>query len=71
MSSEPWLIFADTGAIAGLVVALAGIFCTDRLGWLWADGVAALAIGGILALAAVLLLVETRGLLIGPPATRA
>ena len=62
------LIFAETGAIAGLVVALAGIFGADRLGWLWADGVAALAIGGILALAGVLLLAETRGLLIGPPA---
>ena len=45
-----------------------GVFCADRLGWLWADGAATLAIGGILALAAVLLLVETRGLLIGAAA---
>lgn len=54
------LVFADTAGIAGLLVALAGVFCSDRLGWLWADGMAALAVGGILALAAVMLLVETR-----------
>ena len=62
------LIFADSGAIVGLLVALFGIFCADSLGWLWADGAATLAIGGTMALAAVLLLVETRGLLIGAAA---
>jgi divalent metal cation (Fe/Co/Zn/Cd) transporter len=59
------LIFADIAAIAGLVAALIGVFGADRLGWLWADGAAALLIGAIMALAAVLLLGETRGLLIG------
>jgi cation diffusion facilitator family transporter len=62
------LIFADTGAIAGLLVALAGVFASDRLGWLWADGAAALVVGMILVLAAVLLLVETRALLVGAAA---
>ena len=62
------LIFADTGAIAGLLLALVGVFCADRLGWLWADGAATLAIGCLLVLAAVVLLVETRGLLIGAAA---
>ena len=43
------------GASPASLVALVGVFCADRLGWLWADGAATLAIGGILALAAVLL----------------
>jgi cation diffusion facilitator family transporter len=59
------LVFADTGGIAGVLVALAGVFGADRLGWLWSDGAAALAVGGILVLAAVLLLVETRRQMVG------
>jgi cation diffusion facilitator family transporter len=59
------LVFADTAGIAALLVALAGVVCSDRLGWLWADGAAALGIGGILGLAALVLVIETRGLLIG------
>jgi cation diffusion facilitator family transporter len=62
------LIFADTAAVIGLVAALVGVFCTDQLGWLWADGAATLLIGAIMALAAILLVAETRGLLIGEAA---
>ena len=62
------MLFEDTAALIGLVVALVGVFCADRLGWLWADAVATLAIGGILVTAAVLLAIETKSLLIGEAA---
>jgi cation diffusion facilitator family transporter len=55
----------DSAAIAGLVIAAAGIFVTDRFDVPAADGIASMAIGGLLALAAVLLIREARGLLIG------
>ncbi len=61
-------IFGDTASIAGLLVAAAGIFGADQLGVRWADGAAGVVIGAIMALAAVLLLAETRGLLIGAAA---
>ena len=59
------LILEDGAAVIGLLVALVGIFCADRLGWFWADGLAALAIGAIMAATAIWLAYETRGLLIG------
>ena len=59
------LVFADTAAVAALLVALAGVAGSDRLGWLWADGAAALGVGGILGLAGLVLAIETRGLLVG------
>lgn len=70
-SNDPALftvLFEDTAALIGLLVALVGVFCADRLGWLWADAVATLAIGGILFTAAVLLAIETKSLLIGEAA---
>ena len=48
-SKDPALftvLFEDTAALLGLVVALIGVFCADRLGWLWADAAATLTIGG-------------------------
>jgi cation diffusion facilitator family transporter len=70
-SKDPALftvLFVDSAAMLGLVVAFVGIFAADRLGWMWADGVATLVIGGILALAALLLAIETKSLLIGEAA---
>lgn len=70
-SKDPALftvLFEDTAAMAGLVAAMIGVFCADQLGLLWADGVATLVIGTILALAAVLLAIETKSLLIGEAA---
>lgn len=71
-SKDPALftvIFEDSAALLGLVIALAGIFAADRLGLLWADGAATLAIGLMLAVAAVLLAIETKSLLIGEAAS--
>ena len=63
------LLFAHGVALAGLGVALLGVFCSDRLGWLGADGAAALFIGVLLAAAALALAGETRRLLIGEAAS--
>jgi cation diffusion facilitator family transporter len=71
-SKDPALftvLFEDSAAMLGLVVAFVGILCADQLGWLWADGVATLVIGGILAVAAVILANETKSLLIGEAAS--
>jgi len=64
------VLFEDSAAILGLVAALAGITAAEFLGWEWADGVASLVIGAILAAAAILLAYETKGLLIGEAASR-
>jgi cation diffusion facilitator family transporter len=70
-SKDPALftvLFEDTAAILGLIAALIGIFFAAQYGILWADGAATLAIGIILAVAAIFLAIETKGLLIGEAA---
>jgi len=59
------VLLEDTAALTGLVVALAGIAAADYFDMPMLDGVASLAIGAVLALTAVLLAYETKGLLIG------
>ncbi|MGD1878281.1 MAG: cation diffusion facilitator family transporter [Kiloniellaceae bacterium] len=59
------VLLEDTAAMMGLVVAFAGILLGELLGMPALDGVASMIIGGILALAAILLAYETKGLLIG------
>lgn len=59
------VLFEDTAAMVGLFVALVGVLLADQFGQAWADGAATLVIGGVLAVAATLLAIETKGLLIG------
>ena len=59
------VLFEDTAAMLGLVAAMIGIACADKLGIVWADGAASVAIGVILAGTAAIMAYETEGLLIG------
>src|SRR5574341_335671 len=59
------VLFEDTAALLGLVVAFIGIWLGHVLQNPYLDGVASIVIGVILATVAGLLVYETRGLLIG------
>jgi cation diffusion facilitator family transporter len=65
------VLFEDTAAMAGLVVALVGIACAQAFDLPMLDGVASILIGCILALTAIFLAIETKGLLIGEAASPA
>lgn len=64
------VLFEDTAAMLGLIVAFLGVAGAHIFGLQWADGAASLAIGVILACAAAILAHETKGLLIGEAAGR-
>lgn len=64
------VLFEDTAAMLGLMVAFAGITLTLLTGQLWFDGAASIVIGLILVGTAVWLAYETQGLLIGESANR-
>jgi len=64
------VLFEDTAAMLGLVAAMIGIACADKLGIVWADGAASVAIGVILAGTAAIMAYETKGLLIGESASQ-
>jgi cation diffusion facilitator family transporter len=59
------VLFEDSAALIGLVVAFLGIWLGHLLGNPYLDGVASIVIGVILASVAALLVYETRGLLVG------
>jgi cation diffusion facilitator family transporter len=59
------VLLEDTAALLGLFVALVGIALSEILAMPVFDGVASVVIGGILALAAIVLAYETKALLIG------
>ena len=65
------VLFEDSAAMLGLVIAFAGTFLGQYLAMPVLDGVASLAIGAVLAATAFVLARESKGLLIGEPATRA
>ena len=62
------VLFEDSAALLGLLIAAVGIFAAQRLGDPRLDGVASIGIALVLATAAILLARETKGLLIGEPA---
>ncbi|MBA2676157.1 MAG: cation diffusion facilitator family transporter [Ramlibacter sp.] len=55
----------DSAALLGLLIAAAGVFASHRLGMPRLDGAASVVIGALLSGVAVLLIRESRGLLIG------
>jgi cation diffusion facilitator family transporter len=64
------VLFEDSAAILGLFAAFLGILGADVLGLAWLDGAASIAIAVILATVAILLAIESKGLLIGEGARR-
>ncbi|HEU5152985.1 MAG TPA: cation diffusion facilitator family transporter [Iamia sp.] len=66
----PVVLLEDSGALAGLVIALAAITTSEVTGDPIWDGIGTLAIGILLAVIAVVLVVEMKSLLIGESASR-
>lgn len=62
------VLFEDSAALTGLVIALIGNLCSQLTGILYFDGAASIAIGLILGGTAIWLAYETKGLLIGESA---
>ncbi|QHG14794.1 cation diffusion facilitator family transporter [Nostoc sp. ATCC 53789] len=62
------ILFEDTAAILGLFVALIGIFLGHLFNNVYLDGIASIIIGIILAIVAVVLARESKGLLVGESA---
>jgi cation diffusion facilitator family transporter len=64
------VLFEDSAAMLGLLIALLGIWLTQVTGITIFDGIASILIGLILGATAIWLAVETKGLLIGEGANR-
>ncbi|MEH2009978.1 cation diffusion facilitator family transporter [Nostoc sp.] len=62
------ILFEDTAAVLGLFVALIGIFLGHLFNNVYFDGIASIIIGIILAIVAMLLARESKGLLLGESA---
>jgi cation diffusion facilitator family transporter len=62
------VLFEDSAALVGLLIALLGIGASQWLAMPQLDGVASIAIGCVLAVSSLLLARETKGLLIGESA---
>lgn len=62
------VVFEDSAATLGLLVAFFGVFLSHEFGYWWADGCASILIGLILGATAIWLAYETKSLLIGEAA---
>lgn len=63
------VLFEDSAAMLGIIVAFVGLLFSQFGGFVWADGAASLMIGVILAVVAMTLAYECKGLLIGESAS--
>ncbi len=71
-SKDPALftvLFEDTAAMLGIVVAFVGIWLGQVTGQAWMDGAASIVIGVILTIVAAILAYECKGLLVGESAS--
>lgn len=59
------ILFEDSAAMMGLLIAFIGIYCAQAFDLPVLDGVALICIGLVLAIVAILLAIEAKGLLIG------
>jgi divalent metal cation (Fe/Co/Zn/Cd) transporter len=59
------VVAEDSAALAGLAIAAAGIYCSHRFDMPQLDGLASILIGVLLAGVAILLIHQSRGLLVG------
>lgn len=70
-SKDPVLftvLFEDAAAMIGLVIAFVGLAMAKYWDLVWMDGAASIAIGVLLAVVAIFLVYETKGLIIGEAA---
>jgi len=65
------VLFEDTAALLGLAIAFVGVFCADFFDMPELDGVASIGIALILGTTAIFLARESKGLLMGEPASSA
>jgi cation diffusion facilitator family transporter len=59
------VLLEDSAALAGLAIAFTGIFMSQQLGMPWIDGASSILIGVLLCLIALVMVYESKGLLIG------
>jgi cation diffusion facilitator family transporter len=64
------ILLGDIGDLAGLIIAFAGVYLSNLFQSAWYDGVASLSIGLILIVISLLLVRESRSLLMGEPVSK-
>jgi cation diffusion facilitator family transporter len=62
------VLFEDSAALLGLLIAAVGLTAAHLFHWQWADGAASIGIAAVLAVSSILLARETKELLIGEAA---
>jgi cation diffusion facilitator family transporter len=62
------VVLEDVADLSGLLIAFLGVLLGATFGVRWADGVASILIGCVIATVAAILLIETHGLLLGEAA---
>jgi cation diffusion facilitator family transporter len=65
------VLLEDSAALVGLAVAGAGIYLSNRLAMPWLDGASSIAIGALLCAIAVVMVYESKSLLVGEGVGRA